>query len=63
VRAFFGDRNVGRILKRANHSGTEKDVYSVEILGELLPGVWHHIADARAAGEAAFAEQHGGITE
>lgn len=55
---FFSD-----IFKRANHSGTEKDVFSVEILGELQPDVWHHIADARAAGEAAFAELQGGMTE
>lgn len=59
VRAFFGDQLVGRIIKRANHSGTEKDVYSVEILGEQLAGNWHYIADARAAGEASFAEKQG----
>lgn len=57
VRAFFGDQNVGRIIKRANHSGSEKDVYSVEILGKLLSRDWHHIAEARTAGEAAFAER------
>lgn len=54
VRAFFGDQLVGRIIKRANHSGTEKDVYSVEILGQRLAGNWHHIAHARAAGEASW---------
>src|SRR6056297_1692505 len=26
LRAFFGDQIAGRIIKRANHSGTEKDV-------------------------------------
>ncbi|MEY8118450.1 hypothetical protein AB9F26_09310 [Falsihalocynthiibacter sp. BN13B15] len=57
VRAFFRDQTVGRIIKRANHSGTEKDVYSVNILGEMLSGDWHHISDARAAGEAAFAKR------
>ena len=56
-RAFHGDDLAGRIFMRANHSGTEKDVYSIEILGQVLPGDWHHIADARAAGEAAFAEK------
>ncbi len=55
-RAFYGDQVVGRIMKRANHSGADKDVYSVEILERVIPGVWHHIADARAAGEAAFLE-------
>ena len=57
-RAFYEGRIVGRIFKRANHSGTEKDVYTVEILEQRLPGKYHHIKDARAAGEAAFAEQN-----
>lgn len=57
VRAFFGDQIVGRIFKRANHTSLDKEVYSVEVLGRSLPGNWHHIADARAAGEAAFVEQ------
>jgi len=57
-RAFHEDRIVGKIFKRANHSGTEKDVYTVEILEQQLPGKFHHIKDARAAGEAAFVEQN-----
>jgi len=56
-RAYHGDRVVGRIIKRANHSGTKKDVYSVEILDQILAGVFHHISEARAAGEAAFHAQ------
>lgn len=56
-RAFHGDQVVGRIIKNANHSGTDKDVYSVEILGHAVPGAWHHIADARLAGETAFRKQ------
>lgn len=58
-RAFHEDRVVGRIFKRANHSGTEKDVYFVEILGQELPRDFHYIDDARAAGEAAFAAKNG----
>lgn len=57
-RAFHEGRVVGKIFKRANHSTTEKDVYSVEILSQQLPGKFHHIKDARTAGEAAFAEQN-----
>lgn len=57
-RAFHKGRVVGKIFKRANHSGTEKDVYTVEILEQLLPRKFHHIKDARTAGEAAFAEQY-----
>lgn len=59
-RAFHEDCVVGWIHKRANHSSTEKDVYSVEILGQTIPGQFHFIADARAAGEAAFTEQNQG---
>lgn len=55
-RAFHEGRIVGKIFKRANHSGTEKDVYTVEILKQQLSEKFHHIKDARAAGEAAFAQ-------
>ncbi len=54
-RAFHGGEAVGRIFKRANHSMTERDVYSVEILGQTVPGAFHHIRDAREAGERAYA--------
>ncbi len=57
-RAFHEGRVVGKIFKRANHSGTEKDVYTVEILELQLSGKFHHIKDARAAGEIAFVEQN-----
>jgi hypothetical protein len=57
-RAFHEDRIVGKIFKRADHSGTEKDVYTVEVLDQPLPGQFHHIRDARNAGEVAFAEQY-----
>lgn len=57
-RAFRGDEVIGHIFKRADHSMTEKDVYSVEILEETLPGAFHHIRDAREAGEKAFAALH-----
>lgn len=55
-RGFYEGRVVGQIFKRANHSGTEKDVYTVEILEQLLPGKFHRIKDARVAGEVAFVE-------
>lgn len=57
-RAFHEELVVGRIYKRADHSSTEKDVYSVKICGEHLPEQFHHIKDARAAGEAAYIEQN-----
>jgi len=54
-RGFFGDEEVGRIFKRADHSMADKDVYSVEIMGEAVAGSFQHIRDAREAGEQAFA--------
>lgn len=60
-RAFHGEEAVGRIFKRADHSMADKDVYSVEILGETLAGSFQHIRDARDAGEQAYAAlQKGG---
>ena len=53
-RAYHGDDAVGRIFKRADHSMTETNVYSVEILGNQVSGTFHHIRDAREAGECAF---------
>lgn len=53
-RAFHGAVVVGRIFKRADHPSVEKDVYAVEINGVTLPGAFHHIRDAREAGERAF---------
>lgn len=58
-RAFHGEESVGRIFKRADHSMTDKDGYSVEILGEAVEGVFHHIRDARKAGERAFTARQG----
>lgn len=57
-RAFHEDRVVGTIFKRANHSGIETDVYTVEILQQQLSRKFHHIKDARTAGEVAFVEQN-----
>ncbi len=57
-RAFHEGRVVGRIFKRADHSSTEKDVYTVEINDLQIPGQFHNIKDARAVGEAAFVEQN-----
>jgi hypothetical protein len=61
-RAFHGTEVVGRIFKRADHSSVEKDVYAVEINGVTLPGAFHHIRDAREAGERAFAASRDGVT-
>ncbi len=62
LRAFCGAEIVGRIFKRADHSSVEKDVYSVEINGVSLPGAFHHIKDAREAGERAFGASRDGVT-
>lgn len=61
-RAFHGAAVVGRIFKRADHSSVEKDVYSLEINGEAIPAAFHHIRDAREAGEQAFAARRDGVT-
>lgn len=53
-RAFHDGKVVGRIFKGANHSVLHKDVYELEILGTKVPGRFHHILDAREAGERAF---------
>jgi len=53
--AFHGERIIGRIFKRADHSNTDKNVYSLEILGVVIPRNFHYIQDARDAGEKAFA--------
>jgi len=57
-RAFRGENVVGRIFKRADHSSLDKDVYSLEVLGTTVPGAFHHIRDAREAGEREFASRH-----
>ena len=56
-RAFHGNNVVGRIFKRADHTSVDKEVYSIEILGEAVPGAFQHIRDARAAGEREFASR------
>jgi len=61
-RAFHGADVVGCILKRADHSSVEKDVYTVEINGQTLSKAFHHIRDAREAGERAFVARHGADT-
>jgi hypothetical protein len=58
-RAFHGETVVARIFMRANHSNLDKEVYSLEVLGQEIPGAFLHIRDARAAGERAFASRHG----
>jgi hypothetical protein len=58
-RAFHGETVVARIFMRANHSNHDKEVYSLEVLGQEIPGAFHHIRDARAAGERAFASWRG----
>jgi len=54
-RGFFGAKEVGRIFKRADHKMADKEVYSVEIMGEAVAGSFQHIRHAREAGERAFA--------
>ncbi len=45
---------VATILKRTTHTGHDKEVYTVEVLGRPLPSRFHHVAEARAAGSAAW---------
>lgn len=47
-------RRVATILKRTTHKGHDKEVYTVEVLGQPVPGRFHHVAEARAAGSAAW---------
>lgn len=49
-----GTRAVATILKRSPHKGDDKEVYSVEVMGEAIPGTFHHVADARVAGSTAW---------
>lgn len=44
------------------YSDGVKPRYAVEIDGVTLPGAFHHIRDARAAGERAFAASRDGVT-
>ena len=50
-----GTRRVATILKRTTHKADDKEVYSVEVMGVACEGRFHHVADARAAGAAAWA--------
>jgi len=45
---------VATILKRTTHKGHDKEIYTVEVLGTPLPDRFHHVAEARAAGSAAW---------
>ena len=47
-------RRIATILKRTTHKDHDKQVYSVEVLGKPLLGHFHHVAEARAAGSAAW---------
>ncbi len=58
--AFHDDHEVGYIFKDKNHTSMDKHVYQVIIKGEELPEQFHHIKDARVAGEEAFAAQNAG---
>ena len=42
---------VARIFKNATHTANRKDVYAVEVMGAAMPERFHHIGDARQAGE------------
>lgn len=56
-RAYYNGQCVGRIFKRNNHTSADKEVYSVEIRGEVVADGVHRIADARRSGEAAFRQK------
>jgi hypothetical protein len=58
-RGFVNGEQVARIIKRATHTATRKEVYSVEIMGEVLASRFHHISDARDAGWVAFQKKGG----
>lgn len=49
-----GQERVATILKRTTHKTADKEVYAVEVMGVPLPDVFHHVAEARAAGSAAW---------
>lgn len=54
----FADRvQVAQIFKNATHTASRRDVYAVEVLGASLPDRFHHIGDARLAGEREFLAQ------
>lgn len=49
-----GKDRLATTLKRTTHKAHDQAVYSVEVMGLALPGVFHHVAAARAAGSAAW---------
>lgn len=57
-RAYYNGQCVGKIFKRNNHSNADKEVYSVEIRGEVVADGVHRIANARRSGEEAFRQKH-----
>lgn len=54
---FADGVQVARIFKNATHTASRKDVYALEVLGASLPDRFHHIGDARLAGEREFLAQ------
>jgi hypothetical protein len=53
-RGFVDGVPVARIFVGATHTATRKEVYPAEVLGTPSPDRFHRIADALAAGSAAF---------
>lgn len=54
---FADGVQVARIFKNATHTAIRKNIYAVEVLGASLPDRFHHIGDARLAGEREFLAQ------
>ena len=59
--AYYGDKVVGYIFKDSNHSNANKDVYSVWLHNQQLPGKFRFIEEARKAGEDAFSKKGKGL--
>ena len=58
--AFHDDHEVGYIFKDKNHTSMGKHVYQVVINDQALEEQFHHIKDARVAGEVAFSARNAG---
>ena len=52
--AYYRGKEIGRIFQISNHSNRIKFVYRVVILDNELPDLFHHVEEARKAGEQEF---------
>ena len=57
------DVHVATVVKRANHTTADKEVYRLEALGTAVGAEFQRISKAREAGERAYTERVGGAPQ